>query len=85
MRPFRKLCATFVLTLVLALSALAGDISFPGATTPPPPPPQESSVTGEIGFPGVTATGDMVSPDAVALDPVTEAALSLLQSILSLF
>lgn len=44
-----------------------------------------STFAGEIGFPGVTATGDMSAPGITALDPVTEAALSLLQSLLSLF
>jgi len=82
MKKLQQFCAAVVLTLALALSAAAGDISMPGATTPPP---GQSSVTGEISFPGATATGEISIPGAVALDPVTEAALSLLQSLMSLF
>jgi hypothetical protein len=44
-----------------------------------------SAFAGDIGMPGATATGDIQAPGVVALDPVTEAALSLLQSLLSLF
>lgn len=63
MKNLRQLCASFVLTLALALSTIAGEISTPGV-----------SATGEISTPGVTA-----------FDPVTEAALNLIQSLLSLF
>jgi hypothetical protein len=70
MRNFKKLCASCVLALVLALPAFAGDM--PGGVTAPPPPPDTSSataqgemqagvtgemgtgVTGETQFPGVT-------------------------------
>ena len=83
MKKIRQFCACLVLTVALALSAFAGDIPFPGATAPLPQ--QQSSVTGDIGTPGATATGDISCPGVVALDPVTEAALSLLQSLLSLF
>jgi hypothetical protein len=85
MKKLSQFCAVVALTLALALTTFAGDIGFPGTTNPPPPPPQEISVTGEIGFPGATATGEILTPGVAALDPVTEAALSLLQSILSLF
>lgn len=83
MKVFRKFFATVVLTLTLTLSTFAGEILMPGAVNPPPPP--QSSVTGEISFPGATATGDISMPGVTSLDPVTEAALSLLQSVLSLF
>jgi hypothetical protein len=83
MKNFRQFFAVTALTLALSFSAFAGDIGFPGATSPVPQ--QQSSVTGEISFPGVTATGDMSTPGIVALDPVTEAALSLIQGLLSLF
>jgi hypothetical protein len=72
MKKLQQFCAAVVLTLALTLSAFAGDISCPGVIDQPPP--QQSSATGEMGAPG-----------AVALDPVTGTALSLLQSILSLF
>ena len=83
MKNLQRFCATVVLTLAFALTAFAGDISFPGATNPPPP--SQSSATGDISFPGATATGEMSASDVTVLDPVTEAALSLLQSILSIF
>lgn len=83
MKTFRQFLAAAVLTLVLSFSGLAGDIQFPGVTNSPSP--QQSSVTGEISMPGATATGDMPTPGVTALDPVTEAALSLLQSLMSLF
>jgi hypothetical protein len=70
MKTLRRLCAVFVLTLALALSAFAGDIST-GVTEPPPP--SQATSTGDIST-GVTAT-----------DPATDIFLSLLQSLLSLF
>ncbi len=84
MKRLQKFCAVSILILSLTLSTFAGDMGTPGATAPPPPP--LSSITSESGFPGAIATGDMSTPGVVSsLDPVTEAALSLLQSILSLF
>jgi hypothetical protein len=83
MKNLRKLCASLVLTLALVFPAFAGDIQCPGVINPPPPP-QQSSVTGEMGTPGASATGEIPGPGVVALDPVADAALSLLQSILSI-
>ncbi|MDT4969684.1 MAG: hypothetical protein QOJ64_4421 [Acidobacteriota bacterium] len=93
MNRFRQLCATTLLTLVLAASpALAGDMPF-GITGPPPPPPPENSVAGEMPGPGVTsqasstnasATGDMPT-GITAIDPLTELTLGLLQGVFSLF
>lgn len=84
MKNLRRLFATVVLALTLTIFASAGEISGPGVTIPPPPPPQ-SSVTGDTQFPGTTSTDDIQALDVAALDPVTEAALSFLQSLLSLF
>jgi hypothetical protein len=83
MKNLRQFCIVVVLTFALTLSAFAGDMSCPGITDPPPP--QQSSATGDISCPGATATGEISTPGMVALDPVTEAALSLLNSILSLY
>lgn len=83
MKTFRQFLAATVLTLALSLSTFAGDIGFPGVTTSPSQ--QQSSVTGEIGMPGATATGDIQFPGVDALDPVTEAVLGLLQGLMSLF
>lgn len=83
MKKLQRFCAAVVLTLAVALSSAAGDISMPGITNSPSS--QQSSVTGEISTPGATTTGDMPCPGVVALDPVTEAALSLVQGLMSLF
>ncbi len=83
MKNLQRFCATLVLTLVLSLPAFAGDILIPGATSPTPR--QQSSVTGDISMPGAAATGDIQAPGATTLDPATEAALSLFQSLLLLF
>ena len=77
MRKFRQPFAAAVLTLLLTFSTFAGDIQIPGIQTEPP------AVTGQMDTP--STTGDMTAPGAVSLDPLTEAALSLLQSVLSIF
>jgi len=82
MKKLQQFCFALVLGLVLTISAPAGEIPGPGTTTPPPPP---SSVMGEIPGPGIESTSEMSASDVTALDPVTEAMLSLLQSILSIF
>lgn len=95
MRKLQQFCAAVVLTLALALSALGGEMGFPGVTNSPPPP-QQSSITGEISCPGVASTGDMQAPGiastggiempgVAAFNPATETMLSLLQSVLSFF
>jgi hypothetical protein len=87
MKTLRRLCAVFVLTLVLALPAFAGEM--PGGVTAPPPPPSQATATGEITT-GVTGeistgvTGD-ITTGVTATDPATDIFLSLLQSLLSLF
>lgn len=85
MKTSRQFCATFILTLVLAFSTFAGEIGFPGATNPAPPPQQQASITGDTQFSGATSAGDMSGISMTALDPVTEATLSLLQSLILLF
>lgn len=85
MKKLQRFCAAVALTLAFAFSASAGDILGPGVVSQPPPPQQQSSATCEIEMPGAAARGDMLAPGVTAFDPVTEAALSLLQSILSLF
>lgn len=83
MKKLQRFCATAVLIFVLALSVFAGEMAGPGVTGPGP---QSSTTTGDIGAPGATAPSDMPGPGrAVLLDPVTEAALILLKSLLSLF
>ena len=87
----RRMCATTLLTVVLAASpALAGDM--PGGVTSPPPR-AEVSATGQMPG-GITSTspsseasviGEMPQGLTSAIDPVTEFALTLVQSLLSLF
>lgn len=68
MKHLRTLSAALVLTLTLAHSAFAGDISFPVA---PPEPPGRAV---------------LIEPSSTPeTNSVTEVALSLLQSVLSLF
>ncbi len=83
MKKLQQICASIVLILALALSCAAGDISMPGATRSSST--QQCSVTGDISMPGTTAECDVLLPEVDAIDPVTEAALSFLQSLLSLF
>lgn len=80
MKKLQQFCATAVLIVALALSVFAGEIGAPGAKNPEP---HSSSTAGEIGAPG--DTGDTLPDPGAALDPVTEAALNMLQSLLSLF
>ena len=86
MKHLRRLCAVVVLAMALSFSAFAGDILTPGATQPQP---KQRSMTTSVAAETSNGTsdsepGDILTPGAV-LDPVTEAALSLLQSLLSLF
>lgn len=83
MKALRRFCAASLLTLALTLPVSAGYIST-GVTSPPPPPAPASapgdsstSVAGEI--------STTKSEEATANDSVTEIALNLIQSVLSLF
>jgi hypothetical protein len=74
MKALRHLCAALALTFVLALPAFAGQMDA-GITAPPPPPQGNMSTT----VAGNMTTGDTDTATAM------EVALSLLQSLLSLF
>lgn len=81
MEKLQRLTMAAVLTLMLAASAFAGDI-WVGKAPPPPPPGSPSTTTpGDIWTPASVATQD----PALASDSVEGVALSLLQSILSVF
>ncbi len=77
MKNLRALCASVVLALALTTPALAGTMHTPVAT-PPPPAPQGDIHTG-------VTDQENAGDEATASDSVTEIALSLLQSVLSLF
>lgn len=75
MKNLRQLCAAVVLTLALSVSALADGNMHTGFAEQPP-----SSVDGNMhtGISDTDGTGD-------AVDSMTALALSLVQSVLSLF
>ena len=68
MKNRRLLCASVMLTLVLASHTFAGQIETLIVSPPPP-----------------SADGQMETGSSEAVDPVTQVALSLLQSVMSLF
>ncbi len=86
MKNLRQLCAAFVLTLVLTLSASAGQMS---TTVAPPAPPTSTATTegdmstGVAGDMSTTVAGEMTT-GVTATDPATGAALNLLLNLLSL-
>ena len=74
MKTLRQLCASALLMLVLTLPALGGDIHSP-VTAPPAQPPSATQPP-----PPPPSDGD-----AGDFDPLTEAALLMLQGVLALF
>lgn len=82
MKQFQLLLSAAVLTFALSLSAFAGDIH--AGIVASPPPNRQQTVAGDI-HAGVTSTKGMSESEMTALDPMTEIALGLLQSMLSLF
>ena len=86
MKKLQSFCAALVFALSLSLSAFAGEISMPGDVQPTPTPtPTQMSMTCDTCCPDVTAGGNIQTSDVTAVDPVTEATLSLLQDMLSAF
>ena len=83
MKKLKQLTSAVALILVFTLTAFAGIIETPVVSPPPPPPPDSSSATtsGIIDTPGPGVT----QGPGLASDSVTEVALSLLQSVLSVF
>ena len=78
----KKLCLTLVLTLVLGISALAGEMEA-GFTSPPPSAPATSSTQGTYTTTSTSSTtGDATSGADAS---VTEAAVSLVGTVLALF
>lgn len=82
MKNLRQFCAAAVLTLALAASAAAGDIHT-GVTSPPPPQPASMAQTGMAQTDGTMHTG--VTGSEPKADTLTGIALTLMQSVLSLF
>lgn len=77
MKNLRQLCAACVLALTFSLPAFAGVMS---TTVAPPPPPAETTLAGDMSTTVATAGNE----EASVIDSATEAALNVLQSVLSL-
>ena len=82
MKKLQQFCAALALTFTLILSSFAGEMSSPGMASSST---QESSTIGDIGMPGADAKGEILTPGLTGLDSITEASLSLLNGLLSLF
>ena len=81
MRKYRNAVAALVLALVFAAPALADDGIMVTDKTPPPPPPASSQ---RAATDGIIYTDSTESAPGV-VDSATETALTLLQSVLTLF
>lgn len=79
MKNLRTFGAVCVLTLTLAVPALAGHIET--GIAPPQPPTPAPATTG----PDTGGTVGHIETGVAPTDPVIAAALSLLQSVLALF
>ena len=81
MKTLKQVGMAAALTLLLGLSAFAGDIQI-GAPAPPPPPPASSSATTTPSDKGIPRPmGTPVAPS----DSMTAVALNLLQTVLAIF
>lgn len=79
MKTVRQLCAALALTLILSLTAFAGDMSCGITSTTPPPQQPQASVCGDMSC-GVASTDEATSD----VPTVTEVALGLIQSVVAL-
>jgi len=84
MKVLRQLCVALVFTFALTLPTFAGEITTMVVPPPPSQPAQTVTAEGEIST-TVTGQEETGSSEATATDSATEIALSLLQSVLSLF
>ena len=91
MMSLKKLCLTLILTFVLAISALAGTMEGGEIAPPTAPAVATTQGSGTETLNSSATTGDKtsatdVSGDETAADvSVTEAALSLVGTVLALF
>jgi hypothetical protein len=79
----KKLCSTFILTLVLTTSALAGDME--AGFTPPPTAPATAPTQGDGTTTSSTSSATAVDESSAADVSVTEAALAAVETVLALF
>jgi hypothetical protein len=80
MKTLRRLFVALMFSLTLAIPAFAGEIETGVA---PPPSQAQTTTTGEISTPFVEQ-GNTGSSEATVTGAAAEAALSLLQSVVSL-
>jgi hypothetical protein len=80
MKALNSICITAILTLSLAASVAAGELTTPGYTVPPPPPPPESNITVDQSTQS-TLTVTISDQDPVIAPDVTNDILWLLASI----
>ena len=73
MKNIRQLFSAAVLTLAICSVAFAGDMWTPGVVNPPPPPE------------GGRVVSSTPNAEVTALDTLTETAVLLCESVLSLF
>jgi hypothetical protein len=87
MKNLRRLCGALVFTLALTVPAFA-DGQIDTGKAPPPPPSQTQTQTattdGQIDT-GITGQAGTGSSETTSTGSAAEAALNLLQSVLSLF
>ena len=76
MKTLRQLCTATLLSLVISLTALAGEIQTPGITNPPP---KQTSETCNI------LAAQTETPSLTDADTVGEMTLTLMVSMLSVF
>ena len=77
MKHIGKLCASAVLTSVLAVSAAAGDMNTPGIKLPPPPEGTSADVSTDSGIepiPGNSPTGN----ETAYTSPLLEVTLNII-------
>ena len=84
MKSLRRLSVALVFAFALTVPAVAGDIET-GITQPPPPASaQTATTTGDIETP-LTGQAGTSGGEVSATGSATNAALNLVQSVLSLF
>jgi hypothetical protein len=86
MKNLRQLCGALVFSLALTVPAFADGEIDTGKAPPPPSPAQVQTATtdGQIDT-GITGQAETASSETTVTESTTDAALTLLQSVLSLF
>lgn len=83
MKNLRQLCMAVILTLMLTAHTFAGQM--PTTVTDPQPPSSSAASMTTDGQINTLVAGQIHTTSSEVVDPVTEIAISLLQSVLPLF